>query len=322
MAIQSSRLAAGVFIALMLGPISASGQDAKDTEYRRMVKEATDDYASGDFAEAHSLFERAHRLSPNARTYRGLGLCSFELRHYVVAIDELSSALSDSRKALTPVQRSEVEELLGRAKSYVGTVTLKVMPETAQVLLDGQPIRERRLTLDPGEFHLLARAEGYRDQEVRVSVTGGESQTIILAPSPLAESMPKAASSEHKSPLVAAAPAAGADSAGLSTRRTLALVTGGVGIVGVGFGTYFGLQSLSKHDQADTHCSGSTCRDKAGVDLRGQARTAGNLSTVGFIVGGVGLAAAAVLWFTAPSSSERPTDVGIGPGGVQLRGRF
>jgi hypothetical protein len=57
------------------------------------------------------------------------------------------------------------------------------------------------------------------------------------------------------------------------------------------------------------------------VDLKSQARSAGNISTVGFIVGGVGLAGAAVLWLTAGSSSSAP-QVGLGPQGVSVKARW
>jgi hypothetical protein len=62
-----------------------------------------------------------------------------------------------------------------------------------------------------------------------------------------------------------------------------------------------------------------------GVNLRDDARSAGNLSTVGFIVGGVGLAGAAVLWFTAgptSGSGAGATALRVSPTSVMLAGRF
>ena len=56
-----------------------------------------------------------------------------------------------------------------------------------------------------------------------------------------------------------------------------------------------------------------------GVTRWSDAKTAGNVSTLAFIFGGVGLAGAATLWFTDKSSSAT-TRVGIGPGGIQLKG--
>jgi hypothetical protein len=55
-----------------------------------------------------------------------------------------------------------------------------------------------------------------------------------------------------------------------------------------------------------------------------EARRAGNWATAGFILGGVGLATASVLWFVRPfSSTPAPqTQIGLGPNAVVVRGHF
>src|SRR5207248_1057881 len=99
---------------------------------------------------------------------------------------------------------------------------------------------------------------------------------------------------------------------GLGTQRTAALVTGGVGVVGVVVGSIFGLQSIAKHDQAAPNCRNSVCTDQGSIDLQTEARTAGNVSTAFFALGGVGLATAAVLWFTGKPSRAASTQLRLG----------
>lgn len=82
--------------------------------------------------------------------------------------------------------------------------------------------------------------------------------------------------------------------------RTVGLVVAGVGVVGLGVGGFFGLRAMSKKKDADEHCDGSACRDQAGVDLRHDARSAGTISTIAFVAGGVATAAGVVLYLTAP----------------------
>ena len=108
---------------------------------------------------------------------------------------------------------------------------------------------------------------------------------------------------------------------GLGGQRIGALVVGGVGVVGLTVGSFFGLQALSKKSEADKTCAGPRCSTDEGVQFGNDAYAAGNLSTVGMVVGGVGLVAGAVLWFTAPKRAET-TQVGIGATGVTLRGAF
>jgi hypothetical protein len=126
------------------------------------------------------LFERAHALAPSARTLRGLGISAFELRHYVQAVRELEASLVDPRNPLTAEQRSEVNQAVARARRYVGTVSVRVRPERAMLLLDGVEIKERELLLDVGDDRLTARAEGYRDADHALRVAGGSTQSVVL----------------------------------------------------------------------------------------------------------------------------------------------
>jgi hypothetical protein len=98
-----------------------------------------------------------------------------------------------------------------------------------------------------------------------------------------------------------------------------------LGVVGVVVGSVFGFKSMSAHDDADPYCDDDgRCWDTRGYDAAEDAVSAGNLSTLGFLVGGLGLAGGAVLWFTAPSSStaESSATLGVGPGSVKVKVAF
>jgi hypothetical protein len=124
-----------------------------------------------------------------------------------------------------------------------------------------------------------------------------------------------------------AAPGADTHQGGLGGRKTVALVIGGVGIVAAGVGAYFGVSAISKNSDsnADGHCVGNRC-DPTGTQLRNDAMSAGNISTVLIGVGAAAVAAAGVLWLTAPkpatSASTHHVDVGIGPGSFLVKGVF
>ena len=91
----------------------------------------------------------------------------------------------------------------------------------------------------------------------------------------------------------------------------------------MGIGTAFGLKSIARHNSASDVCP-SDCSDPHGVELWDQARNAGNIATVGFVVGAAGIAGAAVLWFVArPSAEPGPSAaLALGLGGLQLRGNW
>ena len=111
---------------------------------------------------------------------------------------------------------------------------------------------------------------------------------------------------------------------GMSSQRIGGLVAGGLGLVSLGIGTAFGLVAFDRYDESnDGHCDDDNQCDQTGVDLRDEGLTAGTVSTVMFVVGGVALAGGVTLFATAPSSEEGVTaKVSVGPGIVQLRGTW
>jgi len=59
--------------------------------------DAVAEYEAGHYQEARALFRQAHEKSPTARTLRGIGMASFELRDYVEATRALTASLRDVR---------------------------------------------------------------------------------------------------------------------------------------------------------------------------------------------------------------------------------
>jgi hypothetical protein len=152
-------------------PAAAQTQDS----FSATIKHAVTEYESGNWAEAHTLFARAHDLNPNARTWRGLGLASFEMRHYLAAVEELSSALVDTRKPLSPAQRHEVESVLARAQQFLAVYRVRLDPPDAELLVDNQIARldDGQLRLDAGEYAVTARALGYQEHRSTLRVEAG-----------------------------------------------------------------------------------------------------------------------------------------------------
>ena len=114
-------------------------------------------------------------------------------------------------------------------------------------------------------------------------------------------------------------------SRGLGPQKTLALVAGGVGLVSLGVGAVFGLATLSKKNDAQATCPDlRICPTQNGADLWNEAVTDGNIANPFFVVGGLGVAAGAVLWLTAkPTSPSTPNaGVGFGPGSIHLKGTW
>jgi hypothetical protein len=100
------------------------------------------------------------------------------------------------------------------------------------------------------------------------------------------------------------------------------LALAGVGVVGVVVGSVYGISSKVMHDVAQSHCDGAACTE-AGAAFLNDARRAGNLSTVAFVVGLTSLGGAALLWLTWPDDVPvARAQLGLGPGSVGLRGSW
>jgi hypothetical protein len=95
-------------------------------------------------------------------------------------------------------------------------------------------------------------------------------------------------------------------------------VTGGVGLAGLGFGAAFGLVALGR--QSSAHCDAGGCDP----GTRSGIESAATLSTVGFVAGGVLLAAGVVILRFAPrevrASGLRIAPVATAAGGAMFLG--
>src|SRR5207244_531978 len=79
------------------------------------------------------------------------------------------------------------------------------------------------------------------------------------------------------------------------SQRAVGFVVGGVGLVGIGVGTVFGLQAISKSHDANGLCPSSPCGDHAGVTLNDDAKRAATISTIAVGVGAAAVVAGVVL---------------------------
>ncbi len=147
---------------------------------RELLDAAVAEYDAGNYEEAYALFIRMHEQRPTARTQRALGKTAFELRRYRESVRWLEGALADTRSPLTAEMRGEVEALLLRARSFVGRFEVRASASGARIEVDGAPIEGSVVELDLGTHEIVARASGYQPASRRVTVRGGERETIEL----------------------------------------------------------------------------------------------------------------------------------------------
>jgi tetratricopeptide (TPR) repeat protein len=173
------RLIAALSIMIAAAPVAAEAETPPG--YTTAVDRAFDEFALGNYAEARTHFLTAHRLLPNARTLRALGMVDFEEKRYRAAIDWLDQALASQVRPLTPEQRAHVGGLIAQARDYVARYRFVITPPHAKLLIDGavSDLREE-LWLDVGTHELEVRAEGHLTQRRHLLVTGQRDQTVRI----------------------------------------------------------------------------------------------------------------------------------------------
>jgi serine/threonine-protein kinase len=295
----------------------------------------------GSFADACSKLEESDRLDPAVGTLLYLGECYERVGKTASAwatFREAASLASTSnqpdRARVASARAQEIEPKLSRLAielapevSKITGVTVKRGTQRVEPSLYGTP-----LPVDPGEYLIEVTAPGYETWTTPIKVEGGGASASVRVPA-----LVKAPEGSAPAPIAAPPTPAGepaplavstkTTSSGLTTQQTLGVVAGGVGIVGLGLGSYFGIRAISKNSDAENHCpKEGFCADQTGVDLTNQALDNATASNIAFAVGAGLVAVGAVLYFTgAPGDSDRVALVPLvspGTAAAGFSGRF
>lgn len=168
----------------------APATDRQALRYQALIEEAVSEFSAGHYLEARALFRAAHGVMPNARTLRGIGLTSFELRAYDDAYRHLSAALEATERPLTEAQQEEVRSFLERTTRFVALYTTAELPEGTRVLVAGVPatlLANGVLVLGLGQHEVEIRNEA-RVGRATLVVAGGESGPLPVGfPLPVAD---------------------------------------------------------------------------------------------------------------------------------------
>ncbi len=204
-----------------------------------------------------------------------------------------------------------------------------------RVSMDGLPLTQKldgkMVDVEVGEHvFVFENAEGTK-VERRITVHEGQKGQQILGdfpapPEPVKPSpAPPTPNSTAPAP-DAATPAADA-SGGTSTMKYVGYGAAGLGVVGLGLGTVFGVMSIGDKGKC---ASDGTCPAQSNID---DAKSHATISTIGFVAGGVLAAGGVALIVFAPSSASSAPAQGsaglrITPivaqrcGGISLGGRW
>lgn len=313
--------------AALLSASSAGAQGDATAAADALFERAREALDAGDYDKACKLFRESNEVDPAIGTELNLARCE-QLR------GNLATAWALFRSLVR--QMPSDDDRLPEAKKRVSELDVLV-PRLEIVLADDAPegtTVERgdvvisrafgeALPLDPGSHELVVKAKGHRSRTFTVVLEPGDRKRLEVAPGPELPLDEPAAEKPSPEPARAQVSDAGRDDP-----LALGWIVGGVGAAGVVVGGVAGLLTLQQKREFDANCDTNleVCNSDGG-DARDAGRRYGTISTIGFAVGAVGLAAGAYLLFIAPDDDGAPRTAiapALGPrsGGVLVQSRF
>lgn len=252
--------------------------------------------AQGKVEEACAKLAESQRLEPGGGTLLLLAICHERQGRWATAAAEFRSALALARRDRRADREKLAERHLAEVERNVSRVRVEGAPRDATIVLDGTPLSSEGagvpLPVDPGERRLRVEAPGRQPWETVVRV-GDEPREHRIEVPPLAP-----AESGPPSRPVVLAPAPETDAG--HGRRTIGWIVAGAGALGVGIGAAFGLDALSKSDEAKSLCDPGACARLDAIELNDAARSSATVSNVAVGLGLAALTAGIVLVLTAP----------------------
>jgi hypothetical protein len=337
-AILPLSLAATLGGVLLHSAPAAAQTDEERAGARVAATKGAEAFAAQRWAEAVDLFTRAESLVHAPTHWLYIARAQEKLGKLVRARE---AYLKITRERIAPnappafrTAQAEAQKELSALEPRIPSVTIQVEGAKAEglsVTMDGAAIPPALVGLpypvDPGEHRLQATTPGASSEEQVVTVQEGQRENVVLK---------LQASSTPAGPAAGPAPTEGTPATGASasaqgdlssidtgpnTMRIGGFVALGVGVVGLGAGTFFLLRANSKSSDADDLCTldGGGCpaevRDEVN-QLDDDAKSARTLSAVGFVAGGVGVAAGVTLLVLSGKSSgaEQQTSRHLKPG--------
>lgn len=308
----------------------ANAQPSREQVAEKLFNEAIALVSGGKYAEACPKFEESQKLDPALGTQFDLADC-YEHTGRKGSARRLFIEVADAAKAAGKSEREKSSrERANALETIAPRLTIQVPPSAVEqrleVTVDGAPFPQDKWRqaqpFDAGAHTVSAFAPGKKPFDTKIALQDGKNVEVKI---PELEDEPVAP------PPVAGADADKAREAGNGQRRT-GVVVGGIGVVGLLVGGGAGIFSVVKHGQAKDICADhSQCPDADGRSKWNAATDAGTVSTIAFVVGGMGVVAGALVYFTATKAGTgSPTSagwwvtpsVGLGSAGLVAGGRL
>jgi hypothetical protein len=310
-------------------PPVAQSETASDTGASAVVEQARDAFRRGaelakaeHWQEAIGAFEASYELRAHAVTSYDIGFCENALHHVTRARKAFKRSLHDQRDD----QGALSDELIDRANRYLeeleaalARVDVEVDSPQVALLVDGQSVEKDADSAQAGLPVVVAATSDARPAQLQLvpathfqlivdpgthtftfSYANGKSAVITKTFAPGAH-----AALQQVSPSEPAKPRGAPPTRVSATpRRTWTYLAFGVGAAGIATGSIAGALALGKKSTLDKECGPTrkACPNRDDVDA---LKTFADISSVGFVLGVVGVGVGWSLYAWGPGSNPK-----------------
>jgi tetratricopeptide (TPR) repeat protein len=279
---------------------SAAAQTAESQAAEALFRQAKALLDRGELEPACEKFAASQALEPGLGTLLYLGDCYERAGRFASALatfreaTEVAEQRGDTaRLRLAQVRVSALEPRAPKLEIRRGPAP---QPVDLQITVGGVPLPStdlgKPLPRDAGSYEIRFSAPGHEPFVSHIDLKNADG-VIVTVPRLVPVTGPaRAVLSEND------------EAPEDSSQRTLAWVVGGTGAALLATAGVFAGLAASKNRNSKGDCnpdSPNRC-GPAGVELRNDARSLANVATVATVLGGVGLAGGAVLYFSAPDT--------------------
>lgn len=303
-----------------LANIARAGADEKIAaealfdEGRRLMVE-------GKFGPACEKLEESQRVDAAIGTLLYLAECYEKSGRPASAWATFREASSAARAA-GQLERARIgQERATRLEPSLVKLTINVPPEDAAIAgftvkrsneSVPQALWGAAVPVDPGEYAVEATAPGYDTFSRHVTVAKdsiavdiGPLHPVPVTSAPPAAPIAPATTPAAPVPYVQANGTAPADvdtgNGGLSGGQIAGIAIASAGVVSLAVGTVFGVNAISKNDDAKKHCPrGNVCDDPAGVTLTNDAKDAAVVANITVGLGAAAVVGGGLMYFLMP----------------------
>ena len=239
------------------------------------------------YDEAVDSLRKAIELDPTAQRKLDLAKVLVPLNKLVEASQILNGIVNDA--SLPPNEKWAKDTAKKQLATFEGRIpwlTVHVVGTSkARIEVDGREVEaETETPVDPGKHAIGVDADGFESADTDVTLADSEHKQVTLTLTP---GTPKEAPKPKTTP----------------GTKWPAIASFVVGAAGIGVGAAFGVLAFDETNKARSYCKDNVCPNRPEViDARDVAIANGNVSTVGFVIGGVGVAAGVILALTVGAS--------------------